>query len=346
LLLFHKKLADILQKAAFLIYADLIISMAILMIGGGWRSSYFVYTMTTIMLFAIFYNVRGAFVSAVLLAITAFIKDPSGGLPDIEVFHTTKLDMQLGASIAYIIMGLTLGYIRLLLNKIEKLTEIKIENNRQIASLEEKERLALELHDGAKQMANALVLKMHPLVKSAKTLPKEVADELSWFWRGINYLQSELKQVVNTLKTGKDEGSLVCCVKTLAEEEARIVEIMTGFTWQVAAESETMPAPIKAKTPLRRFIGEALINAWKHSGVMNGRIELKKVNNGICLEIIDFGKGFILPGSPETQTTGLQSLAHRAKELKAQWMIDTEPGRGCKITLILPNGVLLENSQK
>jgi len=93
-LIFHKKMAALFYNYRWMLYLDLLTSAGIISIGGSWRSSYFGYTITSIMLFTIFKGRRGAFISTFVLSAAAVIKDPSGGLPSMQVFFVSDWDMR------------------------------------------------------------------------------------------------------------------------------------------------------------------------------------------------------------------------------------------------------------
>lgn len=335
-LIFYKKAAALLHKYPFILFVDLSIAAGIIQIGGSWRSSYFGYTITTIILFTIFKGRMGAYISAFILTIASIIKDPSGGLPSLEVFFVDDWDMRMGAALIYITAGLILGYFSTLLDKLEKLSTSEIERARNVTAMEERTRLILELHDGAKQMVNAMLLKMNPLIKKSGLLQADIAGELRWFWRGMNYLQSDLNQVMDTMK-GKDTSvRSICDIVAIAKEEARIAEVMTGFSWKVLSEYQDIHIAPEGKNPLRRFFSEALMNAWKHSGENSGTIELQCTGKSAIVTIMDNGRGFTYPDFEEIKTVGLNSLKHRAGELNGSFTVETAPDKGCKLILSIP----------
>jgi signal transduction histidine kinase len=332
LLLFHKKTGSLLNRHPWLLYLDLLISVAIIQIGGSWRSSYFGYTITTMILFTIFKGRTGAYISAIFLIIAAVIKDPSGGLSCQEVFFVSDWDMRMGAALIYTTAGAILGYFSTLLQRLELLSKAEIEKT----SMEAKTRLALELHDGAKQMVNAILLKMNPMIRRIQISQDESAEELRWLWKGINYLQSEMNQVMDTLRENEDSSAVTCNILSIVEEEVRIAEVMTSFSWHVTAELDEACIPRHFGLPLRRFISEALMNSWKHSGSTTGKIALHSRDKTIMLSIIDSGKGFNHTDTPDSKTTGINSLKYRTKELNGNLIINTAPGNGCRLLLTIP----------
>jgi signal transduction histidine kinase len=336
LLIFHKKALVLLDKYPWLLYADLLISVGIIQIGGSWRSSYFGYTITTIILFTLFKGRSGAYFSAFVLIIGATVKDPSGGMSSQEVFFVSDWDMRMGAALIYTTTGVILGYFYSLLKKIDTLSRQRIAEAQKISSIEEKTRLALELHDGAKQMVTAMLLMLSPLVKKADLAQKDVADGLRWLWRGMNYLQGELNHVMEMLRNDAGTGGEACAIAEIVREEVRIAEAMTGFSWRVIVESADLCISGKAKIPLRRFVNEAFMNSWKHSGVSSGAVEIRRAGGDAVITLSDQGKGFVCAAVQHTGSMGLKSLESRARELDGRFFIETAPNEGCRVTLIVP----------
>ena len=85
-------------------------AVAILAIGGGWRSSYYFYTLTTLILFTIFLNRTGAWLAAAVFIGAALLKNPAGELPAVATFGATDWDLRLGAALYYLCAGLVLSY--------------------------------------------------------------------------------------------------------------------------------------------------------------------------------------------------------------------------------------------
>ena len=326
-LVFHRKIAIFLQEHPSVLLIDLFIAIGILQIGGGWRSSYFLYTLTTIMLFTIFDRRRKVYISSFILAVAAIIKDPAGELPSMEIFDVTNWDMRVGAALFYIAAGCILGYFSSLLDRLEVLSEAKIEETRKRTAMEEKMRLALDLHDGVKSKITAVLLVLKPLLKKVNSCEQDIDDELRRLWRWMNYLQTALNRVVDSLKSETQVNTSSCNVVTLAEEEARIAEGMTGFSWRVVCNPGKIYALRGAQHSLVKFFSEALMNSWKHSGTTSGTIELRNSDKSITVIVSDNGTGFTYSDDGNTETTGLKSLKYRARELNGDLCIETAQGK-------------------
>lgn len=314
---------------------DLVVSIALLAIGGGWRNSYFSYTLTTLILFTLFLNRRGVWAAAVAFVIAALLKDPNGDLPAVETFAVTNRDMRLGAALFYLCAGLILGYFDTLLSRIERLALEKIAETQRRVAAEANQRLALELHDGAKQMVLALLLRSRGLLRRQDWDEAGAGEELAWLWRGLNYLQTELNHLVKALRgqesaTGWEVGAIV-------REEIQLVTALTGGHWtlEVAAE-EPVFLSARRRDALRHFLAEALMNTWKHAGVAVGEVELHQQQDAIVLGVSDRGCGFDPATSGECGTVGLHSLRQRARELGGSLELESRPNQGCRLTLRFP----------
>lgn len=314
---------------------DLVISVALLAIGGGWRNSYFSYTLTTLILFTLFLHRRGVWAAAVAFVIAALLKDPTGDLPAVETFAVTNRDMRLGAALFYLCAGLILGYFDTLLSRIERLAREKIAETQRRVAAEANQRLAVELHDGAKQMVVALLLRSRGLLRRQDWDEAGAREELAWLWRGLSYLQTELNHLVKALRG--QESVTAWKVDAIVREEIQLVTALTGGHWTLdISMAEPAFLSSRRRDALRHFLAEALMNTWKHAGVAAGEVELRQGQDEIMLGIADRGCGFDPATSGECGTVGLHSLRQRARELGGSLELESRPNQGCRLTLWFP----------
>ncbi len=79
---------------------------------------------------------------------------------------------------------------------------------------------------------------------------------------------------------------------------------------------------------------ESVNNAAKYAGCSELRVNLRKVNSQLQLEIKDNGRGFITTG--KNQGNGLRNMRQRAGEVSGKLEIYSEPGKGTNILLVMP----------
>jgi signal transduction histidine kinase len=89
------------------------------------------------------------------------------------------------------------------------------------------------------------------------------------------------------------------------------------------------------QTTIYRVVQEALNNARHHSGTDVVRIEVKKANGDLHLDIQDFGCGFDVP-SARKQGFGLLGMTERVRLLGGECLIQSEQDAGTRISVQLP----------
>jgi signal transduction histidine kinase len=107
---------------------------------------------------------------------------------------------------------------------------------------------------------------------------------------------------------------------------------------RIAASVENLELPAETEVQLVRIVQEALTNIRKHARA--SRAEVRLSNGGPNLEIIisDDGQGF----DPETARAahrphfGLSTMRERAEAIGAEFLLESQPGRGTQIAVHLP----------
>ncbi|MCC7378367.1 MAG: sensor histidine kinase, partial [Chitinophagaceae bacterium] len=85
-----------------------------------------------------------------------------------------------------------------------------------------------------------------------------------------------------------------------------------------------------------RILQESLTNIARHSKAKQVRINLEKTGNNILLMIQDDGIGFNKTSKKNGRAFGLLGINERVAMLNGQSSIETAPGRGTNIIVVLP----------
>lgn len=206
-----------------------------------------------------------------------------------------------------------------------------------LAALEERERLARELHDHLAQDLGYLKIKA--------ALIKESLDQGK-----IDQAQAqlqELKEVAADLYTDVREEifSLRSQVSTRGEFLPRLREYLDEYQRQYKLEIELeiadeslLDLPARAGNQLFRIIQEALSNVRKHAQASRVKICLEEELGQLCLTIEDNGQGFE-PGSVRGNghSFGLKIMEERAESIGARLRLDSSPGSGTRLSVNLAN---------
>ncbi|MFQ5575931.1 MAG: sensor histidine kinase [Anaerolineae bacterium] len=90
------------------------------------------------------------------------------------------------------------------------------------------------------------------------------------------------------------------------------------------------------KTTLYRLVVEALVNIRKHAHASAVDISLVQHKRRLVLRITDDGRGFDTATLNQTQSLGIAGMRERVNLLQGDFELQSEPGRGTKITITLP----------
>ena len=199
------------------------------------------------------------------------------------------------------------------------------------AALEERQRLARELHDSVSQALYSIALG----TKTAQTLlerdPKQAADPLDYVLSLTEAGLAEMRALIFELRPEslKAEGLV-----TALEKQAAALRARHGIEVE-ATLCEEPNASLEAKEAVYRIAQEALHNTVKHAHANRVEMKMECAWDRISLELSDDGLGFDMrddfPGH-----LGLRSMRERASRLGGMLEVETAPGAGTRICAWIP----------
>jgi signal transduction histidine kinase len=204
------------------------------------------------------------------------------------------------------------------------------ERSRELSIVEERNRLARELHDSVSQKLFGLVLS----AESAGTLvdgdPVEARAELERLRALAHEAQEELRSLVFELRPPALES------EGLAEALRKHVDVLRRvYRREIALELAGTPrrAP-KVEREVFRIAQEALQNALRHADAEQLQLRLAAADGRLELTVSDDGVGFD-PTAPAVRSRrlGLTSMEERAEALGATLTIESTPGQGTTVRL-------------
>jgi signal transduction histidine kinase len=238
--------------------------------------------------------------------------------------------------------GLALVFVLLLMNAIlserqsreklaianEKLREyaLRIENQ---ATLEERNRIAREIHDSLGHSLTALNLQLETALKLWQSNPSKAQNFLARAKELGSKALQDVRQSVSTMRSHPlHSESLEQAIAILAEDFYRSTGVVPICQIDLA-----YPLPPEISTAVYRIIQESLTNISKYANATEIKIQLTTTTN-INLIVEDNGRGFDV----EQNTTGfgLQSMRDRTLARGGEFQINSAPGLGCKIIVDIP----------
>jgi signal transduction histidine kinase len=207
------------------------------------------------------------------------------------------------------------------------------ERSRELNIVEERNRLARELHDSVTQRLFALRLTSEAAASLLERDPTEVQAQLERLRQLTTEAIEELRAVILALRPATIES------EGLAETLAKHVDLLRRaygreIGLELAGEPD-MPAP--EATEVLRIAQEALHNALRHSGAERLAVRLETADGHTVLSVADEGQGFDSNAPAlRSHSLGLTSMEERARNLGGTLEITSEPSEGTTVRLEVP----------
>jgi two-component system, NarL family, sensor histidine kinase DevS len=205
---------------------------------------------------------------------------------------------------------------------------------RRLAVLEERERIAMDLHDGIIQSIYAVGLALDFAQKALDEDPEQSRQKIDQAILGLNSAIGDIRSYISDLRPRQFEGEdLLGGLKRLVDEykintrcEARLVGVQDGLACLPAAHA----------TALFHICQEALANIAKHARAKNATVSVWTSQERVLMEISDDGRGFDLRNMSATLGHGLSNMHTRAHKVGGDVEITSEPGQGTTVLAWVP----------
>jgi NarL family two-component system sensor histidine kinase LiaS len=207
-----------------------------------------------------------------------------------------------------------------------------LDRRQEMAVAGERNRLARELHDSAKQQAFAASAQLAAALALWKQNPQEARTHVLEAEQMIDQVRNELSNLILELRPAElTAAGLPDALRDYALNWAHQNDIEVDV--QVVGEGTLAP---EVERTLLRITQEALANTARHSHAGRAEIRLRYEDDRVSLMIGDDGQGF----DPESSSPGLglRSMRERAQLIEGQISIESAPGQGTVIEVTCPAG--------
>jgi len=216
------------------------------------------------------------------------------------------------------------------LNQMAQQLERTLETRREFAILEERNRLARDLHDSAKQLAFAAAGQINAASTLQKRDPDAAGAHIEEAEGLIRNLRRELGDLIRQLRPAELEGKgLGTALGDYAADWSR----QTGITQEVLVRRERH-LPLEIEQAIFRIMQEALANSARHSHANEVKINIVYGNDDITCTLHDDGVGFD-PGQ-KFIGFGLHSMRERAAAVGGTLRIESAPDSGTTLIINIP----------
>lgn len=202
---------------------------------------------------------------------------------------------------------------------------------RTLAVLQERQRLARELHDSVSQALYGIALGAKTARKQLANNPAKAAEPLDYVLSLSDAALTEMRALIFELRPESlaNEGLLPALERQAQMLRARY-KIEVNTDWQ-----EEPPLSLPLKEALYRVTQEATNNTAKHAAAKHVNIQLSQQNGRVNLEIRDDGQGFD-PNQPFHGHLGLRSMRERIEQAGGSFTIESRPGQGTCVQATIP----------
>ncbi|MEW9701460.1 PAS domain-containing protein [Paenibacillus sp. SI8] len=214
-------------------------------------------------------------------------------------------------------------------NEVTQLKKVEEELQQLMARVmqiqeEERSRFSRELHDGIGQSLFSLIIQMDRL------MGEERNPELMNLRQGISSVIEEVRGLAWELRPSVlDDLGVVPAIRTYIENYAEHYGIRVSLDNNLRKRLDPL-----VETTIYRVIQEALKNIAKYADVSEAGVYVHEGESDVEVTISDKGKGFIR--NRNAKGVGLLSMEERAKSVGGQFVLQSEPGKGTTVSLLVP----------
>jgi signal transduction histidine kinase len=204
---------------------------------------------------------------------------------------------------------------------------------RQAGVVEERQRLAGEIHDTLAQGLVGIITQLRA-AEQTRARPEQSSRHLAVASSLARSSLNEARRSVRALRPEQLEEA------TLAEA---LGELVAGWSEQAMVTAELdvvnrpVPAGAEAEAAVFRIAQEALTNIGKHAAATKARVTLTYLADEVLLDVADNGVGFCAASQDSSADGyGLEGMRRRAERAGGRLTIESTPGTGTTINARVP----------
>jgi signal transduction histidine kinase len=195
---------------------------------------------------------------------------------------------------------------------------------------EERTRLSRDIHDVLGQMLTALKMDLHWLNSHAAPNPQETVGEM------IAQVDDMIKFVKKLCSELRDNVLDVFGFDVSLDEHLNQFSQRTGIEVDYTNECDEIRLARETEIALLRIIQESLTNIARHAQATRVSVESRCNGTSVQWKIRDNGVGFDTATQEPGESLGLVGMKERASSWKGSVEVQSEPGEGTLVTVVVP----------
>jgi nitrate/nitrite-specific signal transduction histidine kinase len=207
----------------------------------------------------------------------------------------------------------------------------------QMAVMEERNRMAREIHDTLAQGFTGIILQLEA---AEQALEDNTSDALKHLNKARSLARGSLNEARRSVWNLRPEAlERLLLVEALRQEVGRFAQ-SSNMKARFEVSDNTRKLPLDVETALLRICQESLANIKKHAGATEVKVDLAFDKSNVTLTVRDNGEGFkaneTAGSNVEHHGFGLISMQERARNLGGTFEVQSEEGQGTMVKIGIP----------
>ncbi len=208
------------------------------------------------------------------------------------------------------------------------------------ATLQERQRIARELHDSIEQEMGGVAIQISNARRRLSQDPTQADSALTLAQEMIRHCREEARTSIRDLRSvALEQGGLPRAIQELLTPAASEANIKLTLSEQ----GSVARLDARLESDLFRVAQEAVTNAIHHAAPSKIEITLDYAPDFVTLTVQDDGCGFEASSAPPRGHFGLLGMQERANQQQARLVVESRPGAGTKVSIKTPT-ILAINS--
>ncbi len=238
---------------------------------------------------------------------------------------------------------LAVGWIWILRRQVIAQTKIIGGQIQREATLQERQRIARELHDSIEQEMGGVAIQISNARRRLSQDPTQADSALTLAQEMIRHCREEARTSIRDLRSvALEQGGLPRAIQELLTPAATEAKIQLTFSEQ----GSVARLDARIESDLFRVAQEAVTNAIHHATPSKIEITVDYAPDFVTLTVQDDGCGFDAASAPPRGHFGLLGMQERANQQHARLIVESRPGAGTKVSLKTPTLLASNGSPK
>jgi signal transduction histidine kinase len=198
--------------------------------------------------------------------------------------------------------------------------------------LEERERIAMELHDGVIQSLYGIGMQVDLMRHRNEQVV--TTQDLDSIVDNLNNVIEDIRRFIGNLRTGRQQMTIRECFHYMKDR----LHPPEDIEFTINAPASYAPFSPAVFESICLIANEAMSNAIRHAEAERIRIDIEQNKSRFHIEISDNGCGFDPEAATEGMGLGLHNMQQRARLFGGEVIIDTKLGQGTTLQINIPIG--------